>query len=600
MDLSLLMKAAGKVQPQQAQANPAMGLLFGPPSAAPALPDTSMASWPSPLAQPPQQNPASMVAPSTPQSSPVGQLAAPPAAAPAADANAMTGAPAAQPAAAAPTSSAGGYSAWQKSPEGLAYQKKMDDQVVALQQASSPGWKKRLLMGLMFGAQDFGSTMNRGPAVGAENERNWQGQLYGYGQQARELQTNMPGLLSRAYEQSVTGPAQAAAQTRLTGAQATVQENLASNPTMNPQYREFYDGANKFVEGIQQRWQEGDMDLPTFTKWVQTQTATSPYARFLTPELMSRLTSLPQKPPSFKVEGGALQPLVWRGQNFGATAGENEPPEVGHARQAAIQTLQQQLGDKFGPEVLAQLGAPPIGDAKAMADYGHKAEQIKTRMATDPRVAAALARPVQVVLPGGNVGYQGAGDAMHSHAAAPGSIPFQVAKDTAQSAASGKIGDQLQALDTASHHLDTLEQAAQALNNNDVTALNKIANLYGAQTGSTPLYTYNAIKNLVAGDVNKAASAGGVTAEGEMNTVRSVFDSNASMDQQLAAIKATRELMGQKRTVIQQRIQNGEAGVGGGGAPNAGGLQVGASIKLKDGKMHKVTAVHPDGSFDVE
>ena len=109
----------------------------------------------------------------------------------------------------------------------------------------------------------------------------------------------------------------------------------------------------------------------------------------------------------------------------------------------------------------------------------------------------------------------------------------------------GKQGDTVRSLNVAVGHLDSLQEAANALHNGQLPVLNKIANEYAKQTGQTAPTTFDAMKTLVGSEVAKAIQ-GGATALGDREEIRTEIN-NASNPQQLAEIiKRYQHLMGQQ------------------------------------------------------
>jgi hypothetical protein len=76
----------------------------------------------------------------------------------------------------------------------------------------------------------------------------------------------------------------------------------------------------------------------------------------------------------------------------------------------------------------------------------------------------------------------------------------------------GKQGDTVRSLNVATNHLDTLGGLADALNNNDIQALNKVSNIWKTQTGQVAPTNFEGAKKIVADEVVKAivGSGGGV------------------------------------------------------------------------------------------
>src|SRR5882757_945245 len=94
---------------------------------------------------------------------------------------------------------------------------------------------------------------------------------------------------------------------------------------------------------------------------------------------------------------------------------------------------------------------------------------------------------------------------------APGGIETQVPLNVAKSATSGPIANTITSYNTAIGHLHQLGQAADALHNGDLQGINKIANIYGLQTGQAAPVEFQAVKAAVAGEVGKIFKGGAAT-----------------------------------------------------------------------------------------
>lgn len=90
---------------------------------------------------------------------------------------------------------------------------------------------------------------------------------------------------------------------------------------------------------------------------------------------------------------------------------------------------------------------------------------------------------------------------------------WEAKKKASRDFATGKQGQTAQSLNVAVDHLHTLEGLVTALNNNDIPAVNTIANFYSKQTGSPAVTNFDAVKKIVADEVTKAVqgSGGGVS-----------------------------------------------------------------------------------------
>lgn len=134
-------------------------------------------------------------------------------------------------------------------------------------------------------------------------------------------------------------------------------------------------------------------------------------------------------------------------------------------------------------------------------------------------------------------------------------IDYGTAKKASGDFATGKNGNTVRSLNVAVTHLDSLQNLANALNNGDVQAFNKIGNMYAQQTGSAAPTNFDTAKKLVADEVVKAVvgSGGGVADREEAAKVIQ----NANSPAQLAgAINTYKDLMrGQLNGFRQQYEQ---------------------------------------------
>jgi hypothetical protein len=110
--------------------------------------------------------------------------------------------------------------------------------------------------------------------------------------------------------------------------------------------------------------------------------------------------------------------------------------------------------------------------------------------------------------------------------------------------AKGAAGAQRTRLNTAVGHLDQLYTASQDLAQNNVNALNAIANAVGAQIGKTPMITYQSIANKAAGEMAGAIKGGsGSATDQEIEKASEQIKSSFSPAQQLAAVRTSMQLL---------------------------------------------------------
>lgn len=107
---------------------------------------------------------------------------------------------------------------------------------------------------------------------------------------------------------------------------------------------------------------------------------------------------------------------------------------------------------------------------------------------------------------------------------------------------SGKLGNSVRSFNVGISHLDTLGTLADALDNKDTQAFNRIGNYFATQTGSTAPTSFNAAKKIVGDEIVKAiVGAGGGVHDRE--EAAKVIDAANSPAQLKAAISTYKELM---------------------------------------------------------
>jgi hypothetical protein len=118
----------------------------------------------------------------------------------------------------------------------------------------------------------------------------------------------------------------------------------------------------------------------------------------------------------------------------------------------------------------------------------------------------------------------------------------------------GTAGGSLLSAGVASNHLELLDQAAAALDNNDTQAVNKIANSIGVQFGKSPAVTFRAIADQVNQEVGKVV-AGGTPHEAELENLRKNLNSDQSPEQTQNVIKSYIGLMSGRVNEVNERSQ---------------------------------------------
>lgn len=179
----------------------------------------------------------------------------------------------------------------------------------------------------------------------------------------------------------------------------------------------------------------------------------------------------------------------------------------------------------------------------------------------------------------GAITFEKAGDAMRAGAAAPGSAATVTAKATAKSVApGGKVGEEINAFQTAMNHADLLQQAADQLNNPSSRTLAGIKNRLETEFGDTNLTNYNAIANAYAREVTKMLSGGHLT-DAEIKDQGATLPSNATPETIKKVLGSYKALAASK---LENRRRNVEAGMHGKAGFDTGESAAPAATNPKD------------------
>ena len=136
-----------------------------------------------------------------------------------------------------------------------------------------------------------------------------------------------------------------------------------------------------------------------------------------------------------------------------------------------------------------------------------------------------------------------------------GETPEQVAKSISQnkqnraseqqtlkSFSGGIEGRSVRAMNTATDHLFTLEEAGKALKNGDIRAFNAIGNKINKEIGVPAPVTFEGVKKIVAGEIVKATT-GSAGALGDREEIQRSIDAANSPEQLLDQINYYKKLM---------------------------------------------------------
>lgn len=133
---------------------------------------------------------------------------------------------------------------------------------------------------------------------------------------------------------------------------------------------------------------------------------------------------------------------------------------------------------------------------------------------------------------------------------------FGLETKAAEKATSGDWANTRLAYNTALDHSQLLMQAAKALQNGDVQALNSLKNRFGTEFGATGPITFNAIANAYNHEVGSVIAKGHTT-DKEVETQGATLPANASLPQIQSVVGAYNSLMSSKRNELDKMIKAG-------------------------------------------
>lgn len=113
---------------------------------------------------------------------------------------------------------------------------------------------------------------------------------------------------------------------------------------------------------------------------------------------------------------------------------------------------------------------------------------------------------------------------------------------TAKDFASGKSAQNITSFNTAISHLDTLDKAAEGLNNYSLTPINTIKNLVASKTGDPAIKNFDVAKNAVTDELTRAFRGSGGSVH-DVKQWEDAINSANSPAQLKAAIKQATELL---------------------------------------------------------
>ena len=128
-------------------------------------------------------------------------------------------------------------------------------------------------------------------------------------------------------------------------------------------------------------------------------------------------------------------------------------------------------------------------------------------------------------------------------------------KQTARTAfATGKQGNIVRSLSVATNHLDQLGEAAHALAQGNIPAVNAIVNTYARHTGAPGVTSFNAMKEIVGDEVVKAVVGTG-GAESDRDAIKEAFNAANSPAQLEGVITRYQGLMAGQLNGLRRQYQ---------------------------------------------
>lgn len=129
-------------------------------------------------------------------------------------------------------------------------------------------------------------------------------------------------------------------------------------------------------------------------------------------------------------------------------------------------------------------------------------------------------------------------------------------KKTVESFATGKQGDIARYLGAAADHLETYEQLAQAMKNNDLQRFNKLAAAWSRETGNPAPTNLDAASQIIGNEIVKGIT-GAPGAEHDRAAAQAAFSAKLSPDQAIGTAQTVRKLLGGQFRGLEQQWQAG-------------------------------------------
>jgi hypothetical protein len=185
--------------------------------------------------------------------------------------------------------------------------------------------------------------------------------------------------------------------------------------------------------------------------------------------------------------------------------------------------------EKLEPETTAAASNPTIKNAPPAGAAPTMAQKIANYEMKPPQSRSAMYGPLMQEVSRLNPGYD--------------ETRYATVQDARKKFTTGKQGDTVRSMNVAIDHLDTLNEAGQALRNGNMPLFNKIANTYSQNTGSEIVTDFNGIKSIVGSEVAKAV-AGGQMALADREEIRKELSAANSPEQLAGVIKKFQQLLG--------------------------------------------------------
>jgi hypothetical protein len=135
---------------------------------------------------------------------------------------------------------------------------------------------------------------------------------------------------------------------------------------------------------------------------------------------------------------------------------------------------------------------------------------------------------------------------------------YKVLNKTRQDFTTGPQGKVVTSMNTAVAHLDTLDDAGQALHGGQIPLSNKIVREFATQMGLPEYTNFESIKHIVGSEIAKAVAGSGGSALADRQAIEKEFDSANSPDQLQGVIGKYKELMaGQLKSQKQTFVSSG-------------------------------------------